>query len=171
MSAVFFLAALLHPVHATYAELDWNDDAKVVEVALRLHPLDEQTIDKRAETRSRPIAVPAGQSQPNRKTTARLEYLAEHFAVDPPADDSFALSKAAQRYHWIGREEKAGYVWWFFEIKPASGERPKELRQTVLLDHDQRYGHRVLLLGTPERPTLPFDKNTTRQELSWGVAE
>lgn len=151
MPTLLLTLALLHPVHATYAEIEWNADAKVLEVSLRLDPLDEQTIDK--------MAKPGVGHVDHRR-----EYLAEHLQIERLKDDE---PPATGRYRWIGREEKSGYVWWYVEIKTRDGKQPRILRNDILLSHDQRYHHDVLLLGTPQRMTLRFSKDKTQHPLNW----
>lgn len=166
----FVAFAMLHPVHETVAEVEWNDETRRMEVALRLDVLDEQWIrrhhaepdedegdaawrlrylrdrfrflDPWAESRGNDLAVVAeGSSQPVARNTDRQRPL--------------------MRYRWVGREQQAGHVWWFFEVQPESGRRPMGIEQRMLFDRDDRYTHRVLLLGTeppvtrvvtPDRP-------------------
>jgi hypothetical protein len=58
------------------------------------------------------------------------------------------------------------HIWWFFEVEPASGERPRAIESRVLAERDDRYTHRVTVLGvkprrafalTDERPRAPLD--------------
>ena len=58
MNLFFILfSALLHPVHETVAEVEWNADTNRIEVALRLDALDEQWLAKKIASGDRQIEM------------------------------------------------------------------------------------------------------------------
>ncbi|MGB7347403.1 MAG: DUF6702 family protein [Pirellulaceae bacterium] len=126
-------ATLLHPVHETVSEVQWNAETHRVEVALRMSVLDEQWVMQNH-----------GNKDDDVKTWA-TKYLSRTFVVDPPKDKD---AKQAT-YHWVGRKDEGAHVWWFFEIESATKKKPLELSQRMFFERDQGYANRVLLLGTP----------------------
>ena len=56
MFAVLTFAALLHPVHETVSELEWNAKTGRLEVALRLDALDEQWLREQTDGRASDVA-------------------------------------------------------------------------------------------------------------------
>ncbi|MCG8649232.1 MAG: hypothetical protein MI861_05335, partial [Pirellulales bacterium] len=109
MFAALLTTILLHPVHETVAEVEWNQQSKRLEVALRLDVLDEQWLARKYGPR-KDVASWA------------LKYLRGRFRVgdrqaaevnpDQPAD-----KPDPARYHWVGRDQQGSHVWWYFEIE------------------------------------------------------
>ncbi len=136
----FFLAALLmHPVHETVAEIEWNPETGRLEVALRLDALDEQWLRKR---------VPQDRQSEGQwelaylKSRCRIAAPPEENGVDPTT------------YRWIGRDEERGHVWWYFEIEPGDKQPPTWIEQRVLFEKEQNQANRVVVLGGVPKRTL-----------------
>ncbi len=125
---------LLHPVHETLSEIEWNGETRRLEVALRIDPLDEQWLKKKLRGDDRYAQwVP--------------KYLESKFRVTDRAKN-----KEDATYHWIGRDDKGSHVWWYFEIQPADRQRPQWIEQRMLFERDEKYVNRVLILGqVPKR--------------------
>lgn len=147
------LTLLMHPVHETVAELEWNAESKRLEVALRLSLLDEQWIRQQ-----HPKMENVGQ--------AAIEYLQKRFQVDPITSKRTAEEKAP-RYHWVGREEQGSHVWWYFEIEPSGGQAPKVISSRMLLERDDRYRHRVIVLGRNHQRATTLTPSKPTAKLSW----
>ncbi len=147
------IALLVHPVHETFAELDWNDESKRTEVALRLDILDEQSLTKQF-----------GQGR-DRKVWAPI-YLARHFRVGSKAEIEGDAKKAAARYHWVGREQEGAHVWWFFEIETRDGRQPTWVEQRMMLDRQENYVNRVLVLDQTPKRTVSLHRRRPRGSLS-----
>ena len=161
---------LLHPVHETYCELEWNDDSGCCEVALRVHVLDEQ------RSRRSITSAETDQWQP--------DYLRERLFFDPKEDlDSRGKPFLRGRpLRWVGRKTESAHVWWFFEVVCKDGRPPETMQTHLFFDQEQDFRHQVVILGnkdqqgknpakvmTKTRPriTLPFLKQkTTSTELS-----
>ena len=156
MIASLLIAMLLHPVHETVSEVEWNPKTLRMEVALRMSLLDEQWVES--------------SSAKNPKTSAwATEYLRKRFVIDPPSEPGDQRKRSANRYHWIGRQEIGSHVWWYFEIEPITKTRPLKISQQVLLERDESYVNRVVLLEGKSRTAivlsaarpiapLPFEK-------------
>ena len=135
---------LVHPVHETVAEIEWNPKSHRVEVALRLDILDEQWLAQQ-ETQ-----IKAGKNW-------RLKYVEQKFRVTKAGDGSQPLTSS---YHWVGRQQKGPHVWWFFEIEPTDRSQPEWIQQRMLEEREPNYTHRVLILGVSGKPSLNL---TTRK--------
>lgn len=185
--ALLFLV-MLHPVHETVSEVQWNGDSKRFEVALRLHILDQQWIEQQAD-----------KSQEIENVAVR--YLNKTFQIRPIGDGKPETRKAAglskAKIHWVGRKDEGSHVWWYFEIEPAlspatsasqsvsavqsvpgqqsaaGNELPKfEITQRMFFERQEGFRNRVILLGqlsktaitlTIEHPTAPLEESIDEQ--------
>jgi len=136
----FLLAMLMmHPVHETVAEVEWNPKTCRLEVAMRLDALDEQWLRRRA----RPDRQSEGQWE--------LDYLKRRFRISVSPGEGEADSAS---YRWLGREEERGHVWWYFEIEPDDKQVPKWVDDRVLFEKEENQANRVIVLGGVPKRTL-----------------
>lgn len=167
LPALMFL--LLHPVHETVTEVQWNPKTSSVEVAIRLDALDEEWIDKQTK--------PAETS----KQEWRIDYLRRRLRVSPlptampsPLPTASAADDAPKpnltpddRYRWIGRQTEGAHVWWYVAITPASGKAPEWIDIQLLLDRNANYQHRVLFLD--ENPKRSEDLNRKKTKATFAI--
>jgi hypothetical protein len=159
LTTVFVHAVLLmHPVHATVCEMQWNPQTHRLEVALRLDLLDEQWIEKRH----------AGKQTPADETW-RARYLKDHLWFDPDRQQTAPGGWSGRPLHWVGRKEEGAFAWWFFEVGGEDHDPPREVRTRVLFDRHQDYLHRVVVLssrpgGKPKAFLLTDKKQSHRLE-------
>ena len=137
---------LVHPVHETVSEIEWNPKTQRMEVALRLDVLDDQWLAKQVSKQS-------GDASKN----WRLEYLKQKFRFTKQVG---AGQPATSSYHWIGKQVKGPHVWWYFEIGPTDKIKPQWIQQRMLEDREPNYTHRVLILGATGKRSLNL---TTRK--------
>ncbi len=170
--AIYLLAstALLHPVHETVSEVEWNDQSGRVEVALRLHVLDEQWLSK---NHRQDVEISRWGVAYLRKNFQLSEH-ADFRDVQPAADAETDRSQAV-KYHWIGRKSEGAHVWWYFEIQPARATRPKWIRQRMFFERDDRYTNRIIVLDqsprhsilcTPDKPIARLDKQADESSVA-----
>lgn len=152
MLAVFLTALLMHPVHETVTEMEWNPQTRRLEVAMRLDAIDEQWLRKRA-TRTPTPADPGNWE---------LAYLRRHFRISEPPQKG---KPDATKYRWIGRDEDKGHVWWFFELEPADRDPPQWIEHRVLFEKESNQANRILLLGTVPARTLILTMQRPRASL------
>ena len=131
MITFLLFVALLHPVHETVTEVEWNVETGRLEVAVRLHALDEQWI-RRQHDREADVEDVA------------MAYAKKHVRLNIDADTA---TPTQDEYHWVGREEDGAQVWWYLEIVLVGGQEPKSLRQTMLFEHEKSYINRVVYLS------------------------
>lgn len=150
MLTLILNALLLHPVHETVTEVEWNETTGRLEVAVRLNALDEQWIRR-------------WHSEDKRQDNWRLAYARRRILF---ADDRMQLetkqpvAQANDRYRWIGLETEGAHVWWYIEIEPASGKIPAWMSQTMLFRRDERYINRVVLLNRKPKRIVVFSAET-----------
>ncbi|TWU24174.1 hypothetical protein Pla52o_20980 [Novipirellula galeiformis] len=162
MHYALLLFAMLHPVHETVSEVQWNGETKRFEVALRLHLLDQQWIEKRS-----------GSSQAVEHWG--VNYLERTFLIrpqtkaksQPPGDPTG--NKAT--IHWVGRSDEGSHVWWYFEVEPVTANQTParyEIQQQMFFERNEAFRNRVILIGqlsktaitlTIERPIAPLEES------------
>ena len=156
---------LVHPVHETVAELEWNPKTHRMEVALRLEILDAQWLAKQhAKANTSPDTSPDASPDKNADPANnwRLKYLEQKFRVTKPSGAGQPLTSS---YHWIGREQKGPHVWWYFEIEPTDKTKPQWVQQRMLEDREPNYTHRVLILGDPGKRSLNLTSRKNKARL------
>ena len=134
--AALCTSLLMHPVHETVSEVQWNAKTKRVEVGLRLDVLDEQWIAK--------------QISDGAKEDWHGAFLTSQILFDPTADQRADSKVTGRRIKWIGRKEEGGHVWWFFEAVCEDGIPPTSVQMRLLFDRDPSYQHRIIVLGKTE---------------------
>ncbi len=153
-------ALLLHPVHETVIELEWNDQTKRTEVAVRLDMLDEQWIEKRhADVDDK---------------TWRTKLLEKRIWFDPQPIKGKRDQFQGRPIRWVGRKEDGGHVWWFFEVESPNKKPPSELRTDLLLRQNRDFKHLVVILGrktnqngTQKQPAMVLNEKTPQAKLDW----
>ena len=156
MFAVFVLTALLHPVHETVAEIQWNAKTERLEVALRLDSLDEQWLRKKANRGEDEISKWAP------------DYLRQKFRVSKPPQKR---QRDGTKYRWVGRDEEGSHVWWFFEIEPADQKRPAWIDVRILYEREKNYTNRILILDQLPRRSLTLTIQRPKSNLNQAADE
>ncbi|OYP36101.1 DUF6702 family protein [Rhodopirellula sp. MGV] len=135
LKTVLSSVLLMHPVHETYSEIEWNEASSCCEVAMRIHGLDEQWMRRELK------AEIGSQWQP--------DYLSKHVVFDRTetegADGKRGFSGKPIR--WIGRKIEGPNVWWFFEVECKGGVPPQTVYDDLLFDREDNYHHRFTILG------------------------
>ncbi len=94
---LLLIALLLHPVHETISEVEWNPVTRRLEVALRLDVMDAQWLGKRVSRAERvEPAEPAEAGKPSSRTKPRALATSSKpaiQAVEPEAKDQVERSK------------------------------------------------------------------------------
>ncbi|QEG00900.1 hypothetical protein Mal15_49760 [Stieleria maiorica] len=133
-------ALLMHPVHETVCEIEWNAETKRVEVALRIDVLDEQWM-------ARSIGADSDDQW-------RGNYLRSRVFFDPISDNSVSDNgdmpdPSGRPIKWLGRKPDGGHAWWFFEVVCEDGVPPTSILSRLLFDRDRNYRHHIVVLGRP----------------------
>ena len=161
---------MMHPVHETVSEVQWNRETQRFEIALRLHILDQQWIENQADKTQKIENVALG-------------YLTKTFRIRPIRDGKAETNKDSKsskaKIHWVGRSEEGSHVWWYFEVEPVlangalANEEPKfEIEQRMFFERHEGFHNRVIFIGqlsktaitlTIERPTAPLEESIDDQ--------
>ncbi|MGI9427137.1 MAG: DUF6702 family protein [Bythopirellula sp.] len=146
---ILLIAALLHPVHETVSEIEWNTKTSRLEVALRIDVLDEQWLRKKL----------GGQQEVPQWA---LGYLRQNFRITERPEKN---KPDETTYRWIGRKPEGSHVWWYFEIEPPDKKRPTWIEQRVLFDREENYTHRILILEKNRRRSLDLNSQRPKADL------
>ena len=150
---ILLISALLHPVHETVAEIEWNTETGRLEVALRIDVLDQQWLQKKL-------------GRQEKVSQWAIRYLRQNFRItDRPKNNEPDKTS----YRWIGRKEEGSHVWWYFEIEPPDKKRPTWIDQRVMLEREENYTNRILILDQTPRRSL--DLNAQRPKANLDEAE
>lgn len=146
--SVLCTSLLMHPVHETVCEVQWNAKTKRVEVALRLDSLDEQWIEKHS-------ADDSADADSDGDTNAdwRSRFLSSQILFDPTVNKRLKSRVTGRPIKWMGRKEDGGHVWWFFEVICDDGKPPTAIQIRLLFDQDSSYQHRIIMLGQSDKGT------------------
>lgn len=136
---------LLHPVHETVCEVEWNAQTNRMEVALRLDVLDEQWIEKQWIERTIDKDVEAGWQEEFLRT--RLWFDPQSARVKESGSSGSGQKWTGRPIKWVGRKEDGAHVWWFFEVVCDDGKPPQTVRSELLFDRQRNYQHRIVVLG------------------------
>ncbi|EMI20617.1 hypothetical protein RMSM_02449 [Rhodopirellula maiorica SM1] len=173
--ALLFLV-MMHPVHETVSEVQWNHETKRFEIALRLHVVDQQWIEHQAD-KSQGIESVA------------VQYLNKTFQIRPlgqrKTEKGQDREPSKAKIHWVGRKDEGSHMWWYFEVEPvlpksasassseAATKTPKfEITQQMFFERHEGFTNRVILLGelsktaftlTIEHPTAPLEESIDEQ--------
>jgi len=156
MFHVLITALLLHPVHETISEVEWNAETKRLEVALRLDLLDEQWLRKTV----------GRQEQDDPKWAIR--YLRQKFRI---AERPKHEQPDSTTYRWLGRDEEGSHVWWYFEIEPAESKRPTWIEQQILFEREENYTNRILILDQVPHRSLNLTIQRPKANLNQAADE
>ena len=154
MVQLLIYAALLHPVHETVSEIEWNEKSHRLEVALRLDVLDEQWLRRQLGTNAK-------------VDDWAIRYLQKTFRVAPLPEKG---QPDPTRYHWIGRDAEGSHAWWYFEIEPLDRSRPKSIQQRMLFEKEDNFVNRILVLGQVPRRSLVLTIGRPRADLDQSKA-
>jgi hypothetical protein len=158
-------ALAVHPFHVCVAQMEWNADAKLWEVSLRLHPQDLE----KAMTRSRgmptsledhdfpELAIPFLNDQfflvfPTQPTT-RKELLES-------IERGETLSRSQLR--WVGMEQERGWLWIHAELQPPADNAQEPtagapwLVHRIFLDQIDRQENSARIISGTQRYSLQF---------------
>ncbi|MDQ3684219.1 MAG: hypothetical protein M3430_01275 [Acidobacteriota bacterium] len=156
LSVAFFVAAIslsphpsslaAHKFYTSFAQIEYNDERKVVEVALRVFGDDMENILSRHH--SKPVRI--GKTEDAAKLI--FAYVTAAFQL---RDRDGVLKK----FEWVGMETKGDVAWLYFETKMPEGLNGATLRNRVLLDFSDEQVNIVHLRHGNQKADLVFKAN------------
>ena len=112
--------ALAHKFHESLAQLDYNEEARTVEMSLRLFADDlEDSLSRRAGRKIRVDKEGAA--------ALILAYLQDAFELRNGGGE-------AKRFRWVGMEVKVDVVWVYVETDMPEGLEHSQLRNRIFFD-------------------------------------
>ncbi|WP_372894742.1 DUF6702 family protein [Stieleria sp.] len=136
---------LMHPVHETVCEIEWNAESRRVEVALRIDVLDEQWM-------ARSIQADADEDWQGEYLRSKLFFdpqVGQGERAESEAAKPEAVKLSGRPIRWVGRKLDGGHAWWFFEVVCQDGKPPTSFQTRLLFDRQRDYQHRIVVLGKP----------------------
>lgn len=145
---------ILHPGHMTRLEIRVSDDAKHLEVAMRIQSADLESALKRQL--NKPVDVQTMLDHDAKQLIGH--YLRQTLSLDGEklSDDD---------YRWVGWQRQPREVWIYFELPVLTGqaqtvklrigslfEVESELRHVVVLDSNA--GDRSVIITNPDTPVV-----------------
>lgn len=152
-------SVLVHPVHASLSEVQWNSETKALEVSLRLSPDDARWITKNAK-----LKLAEGTQRPTELKDVAKAYIAQRLRFRTTAD---ADSNPKESFRWIGDEVSRGYEWWYFEIKLATDQPPESVQCSILLDREKNYVHRMNIRLRGKVNGIDFSNKRRQTDIEW----
>jgi len=145
-TAIDALASPARPAHKFYtsfAQVEYNDERKTVEVALRIFADDlENILTKR---HGKPVRL--GKTDGAAKLV--FDYLKDFFQLKN-------RDGAAKEFEWVGMEAKGDLAWLYFEAKMPEGVTSASLRNRLLLDFSDEQVNIVHLKADGRKADLVF---------------
>jgi len=154
VSGTAILAALLllpltaspraaHKFYTSFAQVEYNDERRVVEVALRVFGDDMENILTRRHGKS----VRIGKTEAAEKLI--FAYITDTFQLRNRAGD-------AKKLAWVGMETKGHVAWLYFEAPMPEGLDGATLRNRILLDFSDEQVNIVHLQHGGRKADLVF---------------
>ncbi len=165
-----------HPFHICIGEMEWNEEAKHWEVAVRLHPSDLQSAVRRVSKSE--VSLPEdGKSIPELDA-----YLQDHFALIS-VEDSDSISREEQRrlldleqirkddpdrlsrLKFVGAEHQRGWTWIYLEMTPPKKEQDLVLLHRLLLEDVEGQTNTLVVRRGDHRVSMRFVASEPIQKL------
>jgi hypothetical protein len=179
LSSICVIAAIAsstlaeHPFHNSIAEMEWNKESKVFEIALSVWPVDlEKVLKDSREIREQ------------LKSTINIDDPNQHPVLDPEIQ-KYVDSKLRAEFRgkplkmkWLGFEVEKDSVWCYFEWvlpenKPETASDDLSSSWTLNLSNELFFElqddqqNSILFQQTGQRRAVHFTKDHPRQKLDW----
>lgn len=141
--AIFAQAALAHKFHESLSQLEYNEQARTVELSLRLFADDlEESLSRRAGKKVRI------------DKTENADALALAYVQD--AFELINRDGERKRFRWVGMEVKVDVVWVYVETEMPEGLGAARLRNRIFFDLFDDQVNRINLKAGAARSSLVF---------------
>ncbi len=114
-------ATAAHPFHVSIAQAKYNAESKNLEVALRVHPGDLETMLRRRT--GKPINI----DKTEKVDELIVAYLKEVFQVKPGGKEAVELK-------WVGKQVDVKHAWLFFECPLPEGTTDVEFSNRIFFE-------------------------------------
>jgi hypothetical protein len=130
-----------HPYHDSLTEIDYRAECRCLEIALRLEPLDIESMLQQTIGARLPI-------EHARMQTALKDYIARKFEL--------RVGSEPVKLDWVGVQSDVRGTWVFLQ-SPAV-QPPLKLRNQLLIDREPTQINRVLIRNGRSRASLRFSQ-------------
>lgn len=162
-----------HPFHNSIAEMEWNHESKVFEIALSIWPVDLEKVLKDSEEVREQI-----------KATINIDDEQQHRFLDSGikkyVDSKFRaeLKGRPLKMKWLGFEVEKDSVWCYFEwslpLNESDAESKKQpspwtvnLANELFFELQDDQQNTILFHQGGKRRAIHFVKDHPRQNLEW----
>ena len=176
--AIIFLISMVasasaHPFHVSFAEVDWNPDSGVLEVAIKMDPNDlERAVREHCKKR---IDIDSSDAE-----LRIADYVRQNFTIRPAiskvvdkaigkkqrsetrASDDLRRAHENPELRWVGREIDTSSAWLYFEIVTKKSPDGMEIKNT-LLANTERPSNTVLVRFNKRSTTMTFNHVATKR--------
>ena len=152
-----FTASAAHRFHTSLARMDYNAQAKTIEVSIRLFthdlvPVLERKYGRRVDLEKRAEA-----------DRLIADYLRENFVLVNKNGD-------AREFKWIGREADVDLIYVYVEIPYAESFEGAELQNTIFFESFAEQTNLVVCRFEEKKPDLLFKVGDSRKEIKMRIA-
>lgn len=144
----------LHPFHLSNAEVEWNDDAKSLEIALKVWPIDLEEALENETKRSLDLDKTEDIDE------LIVAYLQSHFVFRQ--EDGTAAG-----IEWLGKEVSVKSAWLYFEIPLEQSPEGMVVENTLFFEHLQDQVNLLQYRTGRRRMTLRFAIDKPKQQLDY----
>lgn len=147
-------SAVLHPVHTSVTQMQYNATEKSFEVSIRLFTDDLETALTKENNNQR-----VRLSNKDNNDVLLERYLRKHFAL-------VNARRQRKAFQYLGREQEADATWVYVEIPYNEPIQGSMVQQSALMDAFSDQMNLVNVSYLTQKKTLLFKQNNTLQELS-----
>ena len=162
-----------HPFHNSVAEMEWNEESQVFEIALSVWPVDLEKVLRDSEEVQKQI-----------KTTVNIDDEQQHRILDPAISRYVESKLRAEiqgqplKMKWLGFEVEKDSVWCYFEwsipqpevddeSKEASTPWTAQLFNELFFELQDDQQNTILFRQESKRRAIHFVKAHPRQKFEW----
>ena len=149
-------SSFTHPFHVSNAEVEWKEDTKRLEIALKVWPIDlEEALENQAQRK-----LDLDETEDIDKLI--VAYLQSRF-VFHQADGTPA------KIDWLGKEVSVKSAWLYFEIPLEKSPEGLEVENRLFLEHLPDQVNLIQFKTGHKRMTLRFAADQPKQKLDYSL--
>lgn len=151
--------AYAHPFHACLAEMKWSEKDSGYQVALKVDPND---LEEAVAFHSKNNNFKLDESEAVGK--AIFAYLKTRFVATQPDKTSNEKKKSgnALPLKWVGHEADVKEAWLYFEIPIKTDPSQLSLKNTILLEINERQVNLVTVIRGKQKKSYHFSKEKSK---------
>jgi hypothetical protein len=160
VSGLFYgILCLLHPIHVTVTEIEYDEKAKALEIMMRVFTDDlESTIREKLNQPELDLQAPG-----NGKTTDQLieDYLKDHFKI--------SLDNKPQKLKYLGHEKESDALILYIEAPQVKKWKTIYVFNDILTDFHDDQSNLVHVNVRDDIKSLRLTRNTSGDKLTFDL--